>query len=101
MCRDYQHLAVTLCRCLNIPARYVSGYLGDILFEPIPGPMDFHAWFEAYLGGQWHTFDARHNVPRVGRVLMSRGRDAADVALTTTFGLSRLMKFEVTAEEIV
>ena len=100
VCRDFQHLAVTLCRCMNIPARYVSGYLGDIRCVPIPGPMDFHAWFEAYLGGQWHTFDARHNVPRVGRVLMSRGRDAADVALTTTFGLSKLMKFEVTAEEI-
>ena len=100
VCRDFQHLAVTLCRCLNIPARYVCGYLGDIQFVPIPTPMDFHAWFEAYLGGQWHTFDARHNVPRVGRVLMARGRDAADVALTTTFGVSRLTKFEVLSEEI-
>ncbi len=101
VCRDFQHLAVTLCRCMNIPARYVAGYLGDIRIEPTPTPMDFHAWFEAYLGGRWHTFDARHNTPRVGRVLMARGRDAVDVALTTSFGSAQLHQFIVRAEEIV
>ena len=99
VCRDFTHLALTFCRCLNIPARYASGYLGDIGVAPLPTPMDFHAWFEVFLDGQWYTFDARHNVPRVGRVLMSRGRDAVDVALTTSFGPNKLVKFNVWADE--
>jgi transglutaminase-like putative cysteine protease len=92
VCRDFAHLAVTFCRCMNIPARYCTGYLGDIGVPPDPAPMDFSAWFEAFVGGRWHTFDARHNVPRISRILIARGRDAADVAISTTFGrpLSRL-----------
>ena len=86
VCRDFAHLAVTLCRCMNIPARYCTGYLTDIGVEPPYGPMDFAAWFEAYIGGRWHTFDARNNTPRIGRVLMARGRDATDVAISNTFG---------------
>ena len=89
-----------LCRCLNIPARYCTGYLGDIGIPPVPFPMDFSAWFEVYLGGQWYAFDARHNVPRIGRVLMARGRDAADVALTTTFGNGHLTSFTVWTDEV-
>lgn len=100
VCRDYTHLAVTLCRCLNIPARYCTGYLGDINIPPVPSPMDFCAWFEAYLGHQWYVFDPRNNVPRVGRLVMARGRDAADVALTTTFGLNTLATFQVGVEEV-
>jgi transglutaminase-like putative cysteine protease len=100
VCRDFTHLAVTFCRCLNIPARYATGYLGDIGVPPAPFPMDFSAWFEAYLGGRWHTFDARHNVPRIGRVLMARGRDATDVALTTAFGTAHLKTFVVRTEEV-
>jgi transglutaminase-like putative cysteine protease len=100
VCRDYAHLAVTLCRCLNVPARYCTGYLGDIGVPPHPSPMDFSAWFEVYLGGRWHTFDARHNVPRVGRVLIARGRDAADVALTTAFGVNRLESFRVGTTQV-
>ena len=100
VCRDYMHLAITLCRCLNIPARYCTGYLGDIGVPLAPYPMDFSAWFEAYVGGQWYAFDARNNVPRIGRVLMARGRDAADVALTTTFGVNRLESFNVWTEEV-
>ena len=100
VCRDFTHLAVTLCRCLNIPARYCAGYLGDIRVPAVPDPMDFSAWFEVYLGDRWHTFDARHNVPRVGRVLMARGRDAADVALLTSFGSSRLERFTVWCNEV-
>ena len=100
VCRDFTHLAVTFCRCLNIPARYATGYLGDIGVPPAPCPMDFSAWFEVYLGGAWHTFDARHNVPRIGRVLMARGRDAVDVALTTSFGPTTLERFEVWTEEV-
>jgi len=100
VCRDFTHLAVTFCRCLNIPARYATGYLGDIGVPPAPFPMDFSAWFEVYLGGAWHTFDARHNVPRIGRVLMARGRDAVDVALTTSFGPTTLERFEVWTEEV-
>jgi transglutaminase-like putative cysteine protease len=99
VCRDFQHLAVTLCRALNIPARYVAGYLGDI-GVPYTTPMDFSAWFEAYLDGKWWTFDARHNHPRVGRVLMATGRDAADVAFLTSFGMATMTKFEVTADEV-
>jgi transglutaminase-like putative cysteine protease len=99
VCRDYMHLAITLCRAMNIPARYCTGYLGDI-GVPLAPPMDFSAWFEAYLGGRWYAFDARNNVPRIGRILMARGRDAADVALTTTFGVNQIDSFEVWAEEI-
>lgn len=100
VCRDFAHLALTFCRCLNIPARYAAGYLGDIRVEPLPHSMDFHAWFEVFLDGQWYTFDARHNVPRIGRVLMVRGRDAADVALMTSFGTYQLVEFKVWADEI-
>jgi transglutaminase-like putative cysteine protease len=100
VCRDFQHLAVTFCRCLNIPARYVAGYLGDIGVPP-GGPMDFSAWFEAYLDGQWWTFDARHNTPRIGRVLMATGRDAADVAFLTSFGTSTMTHFDVVTEEVI
>jgi transglutaminase-like putative cysteine protease len=89
VCRDFAHLAITFCRCLNIPARYCTGYLGDICVPSDPSPMDFSAWFEAFIGGQWYTFDARHKIPRVGRVLIARGRDAADVAISTTFGRTR------------
>jgi transglutaminase-like putative cysteine protease len=101
VCRDFAHLAVTLCRCMNIPARYVTGYLGDIGIEPVRFPMDFSAWFEVYLGGQWHTFDARHNTPRIGRIVMARGRDAGDVPITMTFGPNQLTHFEVTTDEIL
>jgi transglutaminase-like putative cysteine protease len=86
VCRDFAHLAITLCRCMNIPARYCTGYLGDIGVPPVDAPMDFSAWFDVYLGGEWHNFDARHNKPRIGRILMARGRDATDTALTTYFG---------------
>lgn len=95
VCRDYMHLAITLCRCLNIPARYCTGYLGDIGVAVQPSPMDFSAWFEVFLGGQWFSFDARNNTPRIGRVLMARGRDAADVAITTSFGNNQLQLFKV------
>ena len=100
VCRDFAHLAVTLCRCMNIPARYCTGYLGDHGVPPDPAPMDFSAWFEVYLGGRWYTFDARHNTPRIGRVLMARGRDATDVAMVTSFGPCTLSRFEVIAEEV-
>jgi transglutaminase-like putative cysteine protease len=101
VCRDFAHLAVTLCRCMNIPARYCTGYLGDIGVPVDPAPMDFSAWFEAYLDGRWYTFDARHNHPRIGRIVMARGRDAADVAISTTFGLAQLIRFSVITEEVV
>jgi transglutaminase-like putative cysteine protease len=101
VCRDFAHLAVTLCRCMNIPARYCTGYLGDIGIDPIPGPMDFSAWFQVFLSGRWYAFDARHNKPRVGRVLQAWGRDATDVAIATTFGPANLLKFDVIAEEAV
>ena len=101
VCRDFAHLAVTLCRCMNIPARYATGYLGDIGVPLDPEPMDFSAWFEAFLGGRWYTLDARHNVPRIGRILMGRGRDAADVALTTSFGIAKLVRWQVTTEEVI
>ena len=84
VCRDYAHLAIAFCRCMNIPARYCTGYLGDVGTPPPYPPGDFSAWFEAWIGGRWYTFDARHNVPRMSRVLMARGRDAADVAMVTT-----------------
>ena len=100
VCRDYAHLAVAFCRALNIPARYCTGYLGDVGTPPPYPPGDFAAWFEAYLGGQWHMFDPRNNVPRVGRILLARGRDAADVAITTTFGPNTLNSFRVWTDEI-
>jgi transglutaminase-like putative cysteine protease len=100
VCRDYQHLAITILRALNIPARYATGYLGDIGCPPDTLPDDFSAWMEVYLGGQWVTLDARHNTPRVGRVLMARGRDATDVALTTSFGPTRLERFRVWTEPV-
>ena len=100
VCRDYAHLAIAFCRCMNIPARYCTGYLGDIGVPPA-GPMDFAGWFEAYLGGRWHTFDPRNNTPRIGRVLMARGRDATDVALTTTFGPNTLASFKVCTDEVL
>ena len=100
VCRDYAHLAIALCRCMNIPARYCTGYLGDIRIPLVPGPMDFAGWFEAYLGNRWYTFDARNNTPRIGRVLMARGRDACDVALVSSFGPNTLERFTVWAEEV-
>lgn len=98
VCRDFAHLAITFCRALNIPARYVFGYIPDVDVPPPSEPMDFAAWFEAYLDGRWHTFDARNNRPRVGRVVVGRGRDAVDVALITSFGPLTLTDFEVRAE---
>jgi transglutaminase-like putative cysteine protease len=100
VCRDFQHLAITFCRALNMPARYVTGYLGDIGIPPVPYPMDFSAWFEVFLDGRWWTFDARHNTPRIGRVLIATGLDATDVAITTSFGRARLAHFKVTTDEI-
>jgi transglutaminase-like putative cysteine protease len=100
VCRDYAHLAIALCRALNIPARYCTGYLGDIAVPPMDAPMDFAGWFEAYLGGAWHTFDPRNNQRRVGRVLIARGRDAADVAISMTFGPNTLAKFLVWTAEV-
>jgi transglutaminase-like putative cysteine protease len=101
VCRDFTHLAITLCRCMNIPASYTTGYLGDIGVEPLPGPMDFSAWFEVFLGERWYTFDARHNQRRIGRIVMARGRDAGDVPLTMCFGPNTLLTFDVVTEEIV
>lgn len=98
VCRDFAHLAVALCRAMNVPARYCTGYLGDIGVPRDPAPMDFSAWFEVFLNGRWYSFDARHNMPRIGRILMGRGRDAADVALSTAFGQAPLQHFEVTTE---
>ena len=100
VCRDFAHLAITLCRCMNIPARYCTGYLGDIGVPPAPEPMDFSAWFEVYLGDRWYTFDARHNAPRIGRILMARGRDATDVAISTSFGPCVLTGFKVVTDEV-
>jgi transglutaminase-like putative cysteine protease len=100
VCRDFAHLAVALCRCMNIPARYCTGYLGDIGVPRDPAPMDFSAWFEAYIGGHWYTFDARHNTPRIGRVLIAHGRDAADIAISTHFGPSVLNSFRVWTDEV-
>ena len=101
VCRDFAHLALTLCRCMGIPARYCTGYMGDIGIPPEPFPMDFSGWFQVYLSGQWYTFDARHNVPRIGRILMATGRDAADVALSTSFGRMELKKFIVVSDEVL
>ena len=100
VCRDFAHLAIALCRCMNIPARYCTGYLGDIGIPPVDDPMDFSAWFEVYLGGRWYTFDARHNTPRIGRILMATGRDATDVAISTGFGASELVTFKVVTDEL-
>jgi len=100
VCRDYAHLAIAFCRCMNIPARYCTGYLGDIGIPPAYGPMDFAAWFEAYIGGRWQTFDARNNIPRIGRVLIARGRDATDVAISNTFGPTTLVGFRVWTDEV-
>ena len=100
VCRDFAHLALALCRCMNIPARYCTGYLGDIGVPLNPDPMDFSGWFEVYLGGHWYTADARHNKPRIGRVLMARGRDATDVALSTQFGPATLSSFSVTTYQM-
>jgi transglutaminase-like putative cysteine protease len=100
VCRDFQHLAITFCRALNVPARYATGYLGDIGVPPAAAPMDFSAWFEVYLGGRWWTFDARFNQRRIGRVLMAVGRDASDVALTTSFGVANLTHFSVICDEV-
>jgi len=100
VCRDYMHLAIAFCRSLNVPARYCTGYLGDVGVPAQPCPMDFSAWFEVYLGGRWLAFDARNNTPRIGRILMARGRDAADVALTTTFGVNTLRSFRVWTDEV-
>ena len=99
VCRDFAHLAIALCRCMNIPARYCTGYLGDIGVPPADAPMDFAGWFEAYLGGAWHTFDPRNNQRRIGRILIARGRDAADVAIITTFGYNILESFRVWTDE--
>jgi transglutaminase-like putative cysteine protease len=101
VCRDYAHLAITLCRCLNIPARYCTGYLGDIGVPKMDAPMDFAGWMEAYIGGAWHTFDPRNNQRRIGRVLIARGRDAADVAISTAFGSNFLDVFRVWTDEAV
>jgi transglutaminase-like putative cysteine protease len=100
VCRDFTHLALALCRCLNIPARYCNGYLGDIGIPADPAPMDFNAWFEAYLGGRWYVFDARHNMPRIGRITVARGRDAMDIPMLHMFGTHTLRRFEVVTEEI-
>jgi transglutaminase-like putative cysteine protease len=100
VCRDFAHLAITLCRCMNIPARYCTGYLGDIGVPADPAPMDFSAWFEVFLDGTWHTVDARHNRPRIGRILMARGRDATDAAISTAFGTANLVQFTVVTREI-
>jgi transglutaminase-like putative cysteine protease len=100
VCRDFAHLAVALCRCMNIPARYATGYLGDIGVPAVPDSMDFSAWFEVYLDGRWYTFDARHNKRRIGRVVMAYGRDAVDVAISTAFGPAQLLNFTVITEEV-
>ena len=101
VCRDYAHLAIAFCRCMNIPARYCTGYLGDVGMPPPYGPMDFAGWFEAWLDGRWYIFDARNNMPRIGRVLIARGRDAADAAISTTFGPNTLSSFRVWTDEVV
>ena len=100
VCRDFAHLAIAFCRSMNIPARYCTGYLGDIGVPACDAPMDFSGWFEAFLDGQWYTFDARHNTPRIGRVLIARGRDASDVAISTAFGESLLTAFKVWTDEV-
>ena len=100
MCRDFAHLAITLCRCMNIPARYCAGFSATSACRRPTAPMDFAAWFEAYIGGRWYTFDARNNIPRIGRVLIAQGRDAADVPITQTFGPNTLVSFKVWTDEV-
>ena len=100
VCRDFAHLAVAFCRCMNIPARYCTGYLGDIGVPVAPFPMDFSAWFEAFLDGEWYTFDARHRVPRIGRIVIAYGRDATDVPISTAFGQNELAEFRVWTDEV-
>ena len=100
VCRDFAHLMITFCRCLNIPARYVNGYLGDIGVPPDPAPMNYSAWVEAFLANRWYAFDARHNEPRIGRIVVARGRDAADVPLINSFGQHTLKAFAVVTEEV-
>lgn len=100
VCRDFAHLGVALCRCMNVPARYVNGYLGDIGIPPVDAPMDFSAWFQVWLGGRWWNLDARHHAPRIGRVLIAVGRDAADVAMITQYGAGGLAHFEVVTHEV-
>lgn len=100
VCRDFAHMGVMFCRAVNIPARYVYGFLPDINVPVDPIPMDFHAWFEAYIDGAWRTFDARHNKPRTGRVLIGRGRDAVDTAMVTSYGAARLVSMRVWADEV-
>lgn len=100
VCRDFAHMGISFCRALNFPARYVCGYLPDINVPFDPAPMDFHAWFEVYMDGAWHTFDARHNRPRTGRVLIATGRDAVDVAFATIFGNTLLTNFKVWADQV-
>ncbi len=100
VCRDFAHVLITLCRCLNIPARYVNGYLGDIGVPPYPAPMDFSAWVEVYLDNRWYTFDGRHNVPRIGRIVVARGRDATDVTLVHSFGPHTLNTFKVWTDQV-
>ena len=100
VCRDFAHLALTFCRCMNIPARYCTGYMGDIGIPLSDDPMDFSGWFEAYLGGRWYTFDARHNRTRIGRILMAVGRDATDVPISNSFGTAILSGFTVITEEL-
>lgn len=100
VCRDFAHLAIALCRCMNIPARYCTGYLGDIGVPPPYGVPDLAAWIEVYIGGSWYIFDPRNNVPRIGRVLIARGRDAADVAIVTTFGPNKLESFKIWTDEV-
>jgi transglutaminase-like putative cysteine protease len=101
VCRDFTHLAVALCRCMNIPARYCNGYLGDIGVPYNPAPMDFNAWFEAYIGDRWYIFDPRHNMARIGRITVARGRDAMDIPMLQTFGPHTLRRFEVITEEVM
>jgi transglutaminase-like putative cysteine protease len=100
VCRDFTHLAIAFCRCMNFPARYCTGYLGDIGVPPSQDAMDFSAWLDVYLGGRWYTFDARNNVPRIGRILIARGRDAADTAISSTFGPNTLTSFKVWTDEV-
>ena len=99
VCRDFAHLAIALCRCMNIPARYCTGYLGDIGVPVDVNRMDFSGWAEVYLDGRWYTMDARHNHPRIGRIVMGRGRDASDVPLSTAFGVANLIRFDVVTDE--
>ena len=99
VCRDFTHLAIALCRCMNIPARYCTGYLGDIGVPVDPNPADFSAWLEVYLGGAWHSVDARNNQARIGRIPMAKGRDAVDAAISTAFGIARLSEFTVFTDE--